>query len=325
MHGARIPFMVNGTWHGAVLRRLGDTPRYEPFPAPVAGADEVVVTVTAAALKPSDRWMAAGVHYAPPAFPAIVGLDGVGRLGDGTRVAFFGPVPPYGGMAERTLVRRGRWFRVPDGVDDTIAAAVLNPGGAAWKTIVWEGEVSAGQTVLVLGATGMSGRIAAQLATARGARVVAAGRDRRVLDDLLTRGVDTVLRVDRPHDELADAIAAEGPYDLVADYLWGAPAEAALAALPRTGSAAVRYVLVGMSAGPTASVPATALRGAPVRLAGSGVDGTASIADAAAGYVDILRRVAAGEIVVDVERAPLADVESVWAAPSAGRRTVFVP
>jgi NADPH:quinone reductase-like Zn-dependent oxidoreductase len=144
----------------------------------VAGDGEAVVTVTAAALKPSDRLMADGVHYAPATFPQVVGLDGVGRLADGTRVAFLPPQQPWGGMAERALLRQGMWLPVPDGVDDVTAAAVLNPGMAAWKSIVWEGELTAGQTVLVLGATGASGRIAAQLARRHGARVVA-GRMRR--------------------------------------------------------------------------------------------------------------------------------------------------
>ena len=77
--------------HAAVLHGIGDTPRYELFPAPAAGDEEAVVTVTAAALKPSDRLMAEGVHYAPRAFPQVVGLDGVGRLRDGTRVASSSP------------------------------------------------------------------------------------------------------------------------------------------------------------------------------------------------------------------------------------------
>jgi NADPH:quinone reductase-like Zn-dependent oxidoreductase len=165
-----------------VLHGIGQTPRYEPFPAPVAGDGEAVVTVTAAALKPSDRFMANGVHYAPTTFPQVVGLDGVGRLPDGTRVAFFAPLPPYGGMAEQALVRRGLWLSVPDRIDDVTAAAVTNPGMAAWKTLVWEGELATGQTVLVLGATGTSGRTATQLAKRHGARVVAAGRNQRVLD-----------------------------------------------------------------------------------------------------------------------------------------------
>jgi hypothetical protein len=47
-----------------VLHAIGQTPRYEPFPAPVATDGEAVGMVTAAALKPSDRWMANGVHVA---------------------------------------------------------------------------------------------------------------------------------------------------------------------------------------------------------------------------------------------------------------------
>lgn len=130
------------TIHAAVLHGIGQAPRYERFPAPVPGEGQAVVSVTAAALKPSDRLMANGVHYAPTRFPQIVGLDGVGRLSDGTRVAFFAPQPPYGGMAEQALVRRGVWLPVPDGIDDVIAAAVTNPGMAAWKTLFWEGQLT---------------------------------------------------------------------------------------------------------------------------------------------------------------------------------------
>jgi hypothetical protein len=49
--------------------------------------------------------------------------------------------------------------------------------------------------------------------------VIAAGRNQRVLDQLVAKGADAAIRVDRPHDELATAIAAEGPDDLIVDYL----------------------------------------------------------------------------------------------------------
>jgi NADPH:quinone reductase-like Zn-dependent oxidoreductase len=313
--------------HAAVLHGIGQIPGYEQFPAPVGGDGEVVVTVAAAALKPSDRLMANGVHYAPAAFPQVAGLDGVGSLPDGTRVAFFIPQQPYGGMAEQTLVRAGVWLPVPDEADDVTAAAFLNPGVAAWKALVWEGELAAGQAVLVLGATGTSGRIAAQLAARRGARVVVAGRSQRILDDLRARGADAAVRVDRPRDELATAIAAEGPYDLVVDYLWGAPAEAVFAALADGGSdrERIRYVLVGMSAGEAASLPAIALRKAPVQIFGSGAGGRAGLAESAAAYDSLLRLAAAGDITLDVAPVPLADVEKAWATPDGGRRVVFVP
>jgi NADPH-dependent curcumin reductase CurA len=65
------------------------------------------------------------------------------------------------------------------------AAAITNPGMAAWKTLLWEGELAAGQTVLVLGATGTSGRIVTQLARRHGVH-------------LLARGADATIRVDCP-------------------------------------------------------------------------------------------------------------------------------
>ena len=319
--------MAAQNMHAAVLHGIGETPRYEAFPAPVVGDGDVLVTVAAAALKPSDRLMANGVHYAPAAFPQVAGLDGVGRLPDGTRVAFFIPQQPYGGMAEQTVVRSGVWLPVPDSADDVTAAAFLNPGVAAWKALVWDGELAAGQSVLVLGATGASGRIAAQLAVRQGARVVAAGRSQRILGDLRARGADAAVRVDWPLGELAAAIVAEGPYDLILDYLWGAPAEAAFAALADGGGARerIRYVLVGMSAGQVASLPAIALRKAPVQIFGSGVGGRAGLAESAAAYDSLLKLAAAGDITLDVEPMPLADVEKAWANPDGGHRVVFVP
>jgi NADPH:quinone reductase-like Zn-dependent oxidoreductase len=317
--------------HAAVLHGIGQTPRYETFPAPVAGDGEAVVTVTAAALKPSDRWMAQGVGYVPNTFPLVVGLDGVGELADGRRVGFFLPQRPYGGMAEQVLVRDGLWLPIPDEVDDVTAAAYLNPGMAAWKTLIFEGGLTAGETVLVLGATGTSGRIAAQLGIRQGARVVVAGRNENVLDDLVARGADAAVRVDRPHDDLVAAIAAEGPYDLVVDYLWGAPTEATFAALMRTARESdrqperVRYLQVGMSAGERANLPAMTLRAAPVEITGSGAGGPATLEDAAAAFAELLKLVTAGELVLDINRVPLADVEETWTRAGSDRRVVFVP
>lgn len=311
----------------AVLHGIGQIPRYERFPAPMAGDGEAVLTVKAAALKPSDLLMAAGVHYAPESFPQVVGLDGIGELDDGTRVGFFGPQRPYGGMAQRVLSRQGVWLPVRDDADDVTAAALLNSGMAAWKSVIWEGRTEPGQSVLVMGATGTSGRIAARLAAARGARVTAAGRNQRVLDELLARGAQTLIRVDRGHDELVSAIAETGPYDLIIDYLWGAPTEAVFDVLIHLGRPAdrIRYLQVGMSAGAKAALPAMTLRAAPVELVGSGADGPATLTDAAIAFDGLLQQAIQGQISIDAAAVPLADVEKTWSEPDSGRRVVFVP
>ena len=91
----------------AVLHALGKPPRCEQFPEPIAGDDEVIVHVHAASLKPIDKQLAGGSHYASPHdFPLVCGSDGVGHLSDGQRVFFGGTRAPYGAMAQRTVVRR---------------------------------------------------------------------------------------------------------------------------------------------------------------------------------------------------------------------------
>ena len=55
--------------------------------------------------RPCVKSRASGTHYsAPGQLPFIVGVDGVGRLDDGTRVYFVLPKAPYGSVAERAVV-----------------------------------------------------------------------------------------------------------------------------------------------------------------------------------------------------------------------------
>src|SRR5690242_20090730 len=138
--------------NAAVLHTLGRPPRFESFPDPVPGDGEVMVQVSAASLKPVDRAMAAGTHYASPRdLPVICGVDGVGRLADGTRVFFGVRRKPYGSMAERAAVSRALCFPVPDNLDDATAAALPNPALSSWLPLTWRAQLAAGETVLILG------------------------------------------------------------------------------------------------------------------------------------------------------------------------------
>ena len=85
----------------AVLHTFGQPPRFESIPDPLPNDDEVVVRVAAAALNPSTRLLASGRHYASPQqLPAVCGVEGVGRLEDGSRVFF-------------AVRRAAQWFHVP--------------------------------------------------------------------------------------------------------------------------------------------------------------------------------------------------------------------
>lgn len=316
----------------AVLHTLGQPPRCEQFAEPVAQDGEVIVQVRAASLKPVDKQLASGSHYASKAaVPFICGIDGVGVLDEGKRVFFGGPRPPYGAMAERTVIRSAFAFPVPDNLTDETAAAIVNPGVSAWLSLAHRAKLAAGENVLILGATGVTGKLAIQIAKIFGAaRVIVAGRNRERLSELRALGADTTIQLDTSETELQEAIAREAGtsgFQVVLDYVWGRPAEAFFAAATRKEFAAIksetRYVQVGESAGATIALPAAVLRSAPITIMG-----TAGI-PAPEVLVDALRKVmthaASGELRIATERVPLAEIEAAWNREMQGKRLVIVP
>src|SRR5262245_20488572 len=131
----------------AVLHTLGNPPRYEDFPDPQPGQNEVIVHIKAASLKNIDKAMASGSHYdSHRELPVVCGVDGVGVLDDGTRVFCGGSRPPYGVMAEQTVVSRAWCLPVPGGVDDNTAAALPNPALSSWLPLVWRAHLKQGKT-----------------------------------------------------------------------------------------------------------------------------------------------------------------------------------
>ena len=318
----------------AVLNALGEAPRYEDFAEPMPDKDEALVRVRAASLKNSDRMMADGSHYDSfRQLPAVVGLDGVGVLEDGTRVYCGAPRAPFGTMAETTVVPRAFCLPVPDAVDDLTAAAVPNPAMSSWLSLAWRAKLQPGETVLVLGATGVAGRLAVQVARHLGAgRVVGAGRNAEALAALAGLGADATIRLEGSDAELEKAFAGQagdGGYDVVLDYLWGRPTEALVAALTGHDLMAkptrTRLVQVGEMAGPVLRLPAEALRSSGLEVMGSG-GGSIPPAAIFETFPRLWELAAKGGLRVDVEPVPLADVQAAWQRSDlGGRRLVLVP
>ena len=319
--------------HAAVLRAFDQPPRFEEFPDPTAGEGEALVQVTAAGLHPVVKALAGGAHYgSTDQLPLIPGVDGVGRLEDGTRVYFGGPRAPYGTLAERTVAPRSMCLPLPDGPGDATIAAILNPGMSAWLALRWRARLSPGETVLVLGATGVAGQLAVQLAKELGAgRVVAAGRDRELLDNLRDLGADATIPLDQPDDQLTDAFAAQtddGGVQVVIDYLWGHPTEVLIAAVTRRGlthtAPRLRLVEVGDSAGTAITLPSQVLRSSGLEIYGSGA-GTVPVDAVVKALPEFIDRAASGALRVNVDPVPLADVADVWRRDQHGRRLVLLP
>ncbi|MGB2669958.1 MAG: zinc-binding alcohol dehydrogenase family protein [Candidatus Acidiferrum sp.] len=315
----------------AVLHELGKPPRFEDFAEPEAGKDEAIVRVRSASLKAVDRQLASGSHFASPReFPVICGTDGVGLLADGTRVFFGGPRRPYGAMAQRTVAPAAFCFPVPDALDDATAAALPNPGVSALLTLQQRAKVAVGEKVLILGATGVTGKLAVQIAKLLGAgRVIASGRNPHALEKLRELGADATIQLNQPDDELRKAFAQEAGdegFRLVIDYVWGRPTEILLAAITRSEFAPIhaetRLVQVGESAAPTISLPAAVLRSTALTILGTAGIPARDVLFAA--MKQVLDWGAKGALQIETESVPLSDIEQVWQRPETGGRRLVV-
>jgi NADPH2:quinone reductase len=210
----------------------------------------------------------------------------------------------------------------------------LNPGLSAWGALVWRAQLAPGETVLILGATGVTGKLAIQTAKLLGAnRVVAAGRNPRILASLHELGADATISLDQSHPDLVAAFVREADetgFDVILDYVWGPPTEAMLASMTRKdmrpSATRTRLVQVGESAGAMISLAAATLRSSRLEILGAG---TGSAPTAPETWLDTMRqlldRVAQGILRIGTERVPLADIETAWDRDQQGRRLVIVP
>lgn len=315
--------------HAAVLHAHGATPVYERFEEPVAGEGEVVVELAAAAVNPVDVRKASGAYVSgPPPLPSVVGSEGVGRIaGDGRRVYFGAPVAPFGAFAERALVRAEDPIELPDAIDDGLAAALGIAGLAAWLPLARRARLQPGETVLVLGATGVVGQLAVQAARLLGAgRIVAAGRDAETLARARRLGADATVDLSAAGEgetlTAAFREAAGGALDIVHDPLWGAPAAAAVEALGVGG----RLVQLGQSAGAEATFVSASVRGRQLEILGH-LNALVPADVRRDAYRTLVEHAVAGRIEVEVERMPLREVADAWerVQRSPHRKLVLVP
>jgi NADPH:quinone reductase-like Zn-dependent oxidoreductase len=312
----------------ASVTDLGQPPRYSTFEDPIAQEDEVLVRPSHAALSNLAKVRASGKHYSNDGgVPFVAGTDGVGLLEDGTRVYFAFPRAPFGAMAEIVPVRRDYIVPLPADLDGAIAAAAANAGLSCWPALIERAEFKKGESVLINGATGFSGKIAIQVAKYLGAdSVVAVGLGAAALGRLASLGADSVVSLDEPTNDVAAAIFREiqgRRVRVVLDYLAGKPAADVIAAISRTGSPnggpRIRFVQIGSSAGASIEIPAQAIRSANIEIVGSGLGSTA-YSKLVSAVGDFLHAIVPGRFEVPIAVSPLSDVEHLWNGPVEPRR-----
>jgi NADPH:quinone reductase-like Zn-dependent oxidoreductase len=315
--------------HAAVVTTFDRPPAYREFPSPTPQTpNEIVVDVIASGLHPRVRSQADGSHYTSSGeLPLVPGIDGVGRAPDGTLRYFALPDTTMGAMAEQTVIDQRRSVALPDGADPILVAASMNPVMSSWIALRQRINFEPGQTVLVLGATGSSGRMAVQVAKRLGANhVIGAGRDAQRLSALNHLGADTTVRLDNAA-AVSDLAQVARDVDVVIDYLWGpitADVMAGIASNRSDPGKPLTWIEIGSVAGASAEIPSAALRAVRLQIVGSG-QGSVPTRDILAEIPALASEITGGTFHIDARAVPLADVETAWNDTSTDQRIVITP
>ncbi|AFZ72370.1 zinc-binding dehydrogenase [Natronobacterium gregoryi] len=229
-----------------------DVIEYGEYPDPEIDRDEVLVDVKAAALNHLDIWTRRGLPTLDLEMPHVPGSDGAGivervgedvmRFEDGDRVALSAGVgdlrmddptldPNYhvigehvpGIHAEYAAIPEDNLIAVPEDVDWTVASSSCLVFQTAWRMLIDRADLEAGETVLVLGASGGVGHAAVQIADYAGAEVYATGSTEEKLEYATEHGADDVCNYEE--ENFAEWVRAETDgrgVDVVVEHV-GAP------------------------------------------------------------------------------------------------------
>jgi NADPH:quinone reductase-like Zn-dependent oxidoreductase len=328
--------------NAAVVYQSGESdsnrmPQYtENFPEPIIkNENEVLIFVKAAAIKHLDKSRASGKHYTASTNKnkaMVIGGDGVGLLEDGTRVFAFGN---SGMMAEKAIVDKRGMVKLPDGIDDDVAAALPNAIAGSAMALRFRAVMKPGETVLINGATGFTGKIAVQIAKHYGAKkIIVTGRNEETLKSLLALGADEIVSINQDDENFISQIKDIHnitPIDIIIDYLWGHTAELILTALKGKGGVThrTRFVSIGSISGKNIQLSSEILRSSDLQLLGSGI-GSWTNTEMQKLITEIIPEMfqlaADKKLRVDVEKVNLKDIEKLWEmeVPNGQRLVVII-
>ena len=251
---------------------------WEEVESPEPQDNEVLIDIKAAALNFPDFLIVQGLYQFKPELPFAPGNEGAGtirktgknvtRFKEGDRVYF---MAPHGAFAEQICINEFGVFPIPDEISFQLAASYQMAYGTSYHALVQRGELSEGDEVLILGASGGVGLAALDIAKAKGARVVAGVSTDEKAKICRDYGADEVIVYGTgPKDkEEAKAFSAElksksikGGYDIIYDPIGDCYAEPAFRAIGWKG----KYLVVGFAAGQIPKLPInlTLLKGASV-------------------------------------------------------------
>ncbi len=245
---------------------------------PVAGPGEVVIAVRACGINFLDTLIIRDLYQMKPPRPFAPGVEVAGvitALGAGVTGWSLGQrvigLPEVGGMAEAVAADQARIFALPEAISFARGAALPIAYGTAIYALRDRAEMQAGETLLVLGASGGTGLAAVELGTALGLRVIGAVSSEEKAEAVRKAGAEDVViyprgELDRDAARaLASAFKAATGGDganIVYDCIGGPFAEPAIRSLAWGG----RYLTIGFAAGiPSIPLNLTLLKSIDIR------------------------------------------------------------
>ncbi len=266
----------------AIFREHGpiENLEYAEVPTPAPGHGEVLVRVRAVALNHLDLFTREGLPGLKLEMPHIGGCDiageiealGVGVEGwqEGQRVVInpslwcgrcefclageeslcvrFKILGEHvrGGAAEYVVVPAANLFAIPDDYPWEQAAAAPLVYATAWRALITQGQLRAGQSILILGAGGGVATAAIQIARLAGATVYAASRDATKRQRALELGADVALDSNEDFSREIWTRTGKRGVDVVLENVGAATWERALRSVVKGG----RVVVYGATSGP---------------------------------------------------------------------------
>lgn len=307
----------------AQVANWGELPKYidvdEPGDAP---AGHVQLRVLAVGVAQLVKGRATGKHYSAKTLPHIPGVDGVGQAADG-QLYYFNAMSDQGGsMTEVINVPRQKVVPIPDGTDPVQVAGLVNPVMASWMALAKRTTgLQRGFTALIIGATGMSGVAAVDVARIFGAaKVVGVGRSAAKMAGL---GLDATIELGADPTETSgiDWTSAMD-VDVILDFLYGPPTLSLFTALKPEKP--VQYVQIGTVVERTITLSGDLLRSKDITMRGTG-PGAWQMKDFGAELPKMIEVIASGKVRPGkFQQVKMADIESAW-IQQGGDRIIIAP
>ena len=233
--------------------------KFKEVPDLKPGPKEIVISVKACAINFPDTLIIQGKYQMKPELPFSPGSDISGVVKDvGTEVSKFKigdevfGVVPFGGMAELALAKTTHIFPKPPGMPYSIAASFLYAYGTSLHALKDRAQLQAGETIVIMGASGGVGLAALDLAKQMGARVIACASTDEKLSLCKKYGADEVINytTEDLKNRIKELTGGKGA-DVIYDPVGGNYSEAALRATAWSG----RYLVIGFAAGSIPKIP----------------------------------------------------------------------